>query len=223
MADASIRFGTPIAAPSAEQDRLRRAFDVALALMGLPVLALIGALLLVLNAYFNNGPLLYRQRRVGRYGVPFWLYKFRSMRPVDGVRRYDAPLETDRITPLGALLRRAKIDELPQLINVLRGEMSIIGPRPDALEHAKVFATCVPDYRLRHRVRPGITGLAQVELGYAEGIAATTRKVRADLDYIKRKSLRLDATILVRTVWVVLRPQRGLGIDTGFEVPLQDA
>ncbi len=127
------------------------------------------------------------------------------MRPGERLRAFDAPVENGRTPPLGAFLRRHRIDELPQFLNVLRGEMSLIGPRPDALEHAEILAAAIPRYRQRLAVRPGITGLAQVRHGYAVGLAQTAAKARSDLVYIRARTVRLDLLILWATVRLVLR------------------
>lgn len=184
----------------------KRAADIAVSLAILPVVLLVGLFLLLANPFANPGTLLFRQQRMGRDCRPFTAYKFRSMRPESEVsRRADDPLEAHRITPLGARLRRMRLDELPQIVNVLKGDMSLIGPRPDFYDHACVYVETIPGYRLRHVVRPGISGLAQTEIGYVQGIEATRRKVRADLHYIANSSLRLDAWIFWRTLVVVLR------------------
>jgi len=142
---------------------------------------------------------------MGRGGEPFTLLKFRTMTPTEALTRgpHD-PVETDRITPLGGLLRRSRLDELPQFLNVLAGDMSVVGPRPDFWDHAIHYAETVPGYRQRHRVRPGITGLAQIDGGYAEGIEATVQKTAHDLEYIARFGMRLEGYILWRTIVVVL-------------------
>lgn len=193
----------------------QRLFDIALALAALPLLALVAAGLVVLNPALNSGPLIYRQRRMGWRGRPFTILKFRSMRPAPGLRAFGAPVESHRTPPLGAFLRRHRIDELPQVINVLRGEMSIVGPRPDALEHAKLCAAIIPGYAARTLVRPGITGLAQVTCGYAVGLMATAEKTRFDLHYIRARTLRLDALILWQTLAVVLRGGAGAAVSAG--------
>ena len=184
--------------------RVKAVADVAGALLLLPLFAVLGALLLVLNPAFNPGPLFYRQTRMGMGQVPFTTLKFRTMRVAMAERGPADPVEVDRITPLGGLLRRTGLDEVPQAINVLRGEMSLIGPRPDCLHHARVFLSEIPEYRLRFRVRPGLSGLAQVRLGYAVGTDATRAKAQADLDYIARAGFALDAHIVWRTVLTVL-------------------
>lgn len=184
----------------------KRAFDVALSLVLLPVMILCALVLVVVNPFCNRGPLFFTQTRMGRGCAPFVAIKFRTMRPATSAARdADAPLETDRITPLGAFLRKSRIDELPQVLNVLRGDMSLIGPRPDYFDHAVRYLEVVPGYRERHVVRPGISGLAQTELGYAEGVEATRRKVRADLYYITHQSAKLELFIFWRTLSVILR------------------
>ena len=182
----------------------KRLFDLAAALSLLPLLGLVIAVLWALNPLFNPGPLIFRQERMGRGGQAFTMIKLRTMRPGPAARGPEAPLETGRITPLGALLRRVRLDELPQILNMLRGEMSFVGPRPDCMSHALEFVTSIPGYRARHAVRPGLTGLAQVSLGYAEGAAATREKVRADLAYIAAASWATDLRILGATAAVIL-------------------
>jgi lipopolysaccharide/colanic/teichoic acid biosynthesis glycosyltransferase len=159
----------------------------------------------LLNPVLNPGPLLFAQERLGRDGRPFRMLKFRTMRPAGAdARRPGGAVEADRITPLGAVLRRTRIDELPQFANILAGEMSLVGPRPDWLDEARLYEATVPGYAERHRVRPGISGLAQVETGYAEGQEMTREKVRHDLRYIRDASWRQEMRILARTVRVVL-------------------
>src|SRR5690606_28915313 len=114
------------------------------------------------------------------------------------------PLETNRVTPLGRLLRRWRLDEVPQFLNVLLGQMSVIGPRPDLWEHAVHFLDTVPGYGARYNLRPGITGLAQVSSGYAEGTQATIEKTKADRQYIWSLGYRTELLVLIRTVLVVL-------------------
>ncbi|MEM7520345.1 MAG: sugar transferase [Pseudomonadota bacterium] len=182
----------------------KRAFDICVALLLVPVLAAWGTIIFTLNPFLNPGPLLYRQARMGRGCAPFFALKFRSMRPASAISRgADDPLETDRITVLGRFIRKSRIDELPQIINVLRGDMSLIGPRPDYFEHAAQFVEEVPGYRARHTVRPGISGLAQTELGYIEGISATRKKVAADHYYIENSGFAMDTWIVWRTLLVV--------------------
>jgi lipopolysaccharide/colanic/teichoic acid biosynthesis glycosyltransferase len=204
--DSRLAFGGPVSL-SRKQAFLvgKRAFDIVFSLLLLPVVVLFALMLLALNPVFNRGPLFYRQQRMGQFCKPFTIYKFRSMTPAGAVKRSaNCPLETDRITPLGRFIRQVRIDELPQLLNVLKGDMSLIGPRPDFAEHAETYVDTVPGYLDRHVAKPGISGLAQVRLGYIEGESATRRKARIDNFYIKNMGLRLEAWIFVQTVAVVL-------------------
>ncbi|MEW2919670.1 sugar transferase [Ruegeria sp. ANG10] len=198
---------TPASAPGSFFALAKRAFDLLLSVFVLlPLVVIFGIVLLVLNPIWNKGPLVFSQVRMGKNCEPFTAYKFRSMRPAKKIERgADCPLEEDRITPLGRFLRKSRIDELPQIINVFKGEMSLIGPRPDYIEHAREYMSLVPGYQARHLVRPGISGWAQVELGYIEGTDATRRKVQADLYYIANTGLIMEAWIVWRTVSIMLR------------------
>nr|WP_281242702.1 sugar transferase [Citreimonas salinaria] len=184
----------------------KRSFDVVVSILLLPLLLICAVALLALNPFYNRGPLFFLQTRMGRNCKPFKAIKFRSMRPAERLSRgADGPLDADRITPLGSFLRKTRIDELPQIINVLRGDMSLIGPRPDYFSHARRYLREIPGYKSRHVVRPGISGLAQTELGYAVGIEATRRKVQADLYYITNTNMRLELWIFWRTLTVVAK------------------
>lgn len=183
----------------------KRAFDILIALVALPFILATAMILLVVNRVWNAGPLFFLQTRMGQNCQPFRAIKFRTMRPThEIIRGPDDPLESDRITPLGQFLRRSRIDELPQCFNVLFGQMSLIGPRPDYWDHAIHYLDFIPGYRQRHVVRPGITGLAQVDGGYAEGVNATVEKTRLDLRYIRRSGLAMEFYVLWRTIVVVL-------------------
>lgn len=183
----------------------KRLFDVCVALVLLPVLVGFAVALVVLNPFVNAGPLFFVQERMGRGCRPFHALKFRTMSVVNASSRgaFD-PVEAERITPFGRALRRLRIDELPQILNVLRGEMSMIGPRPDAIAHARTYLQQVPFYADRYAIRPGISGYAQTEIGYVEGMAALRRKVAADLYYLDHASWRLDLWIVWRTLAVIL-------------------
>lgn len=183
----------------------KRFFDIVVSLALLPVMLLLMAVLPLLNPFFNRGRLFFVQERMGRDCVPFRAIKFRTMTHADRIqRRHDEPIETGRITRLGRFLRKTRLDELPQILNVLKGEMSLIGPRPDYYEHACKYAEIIPGYRARHAVRPGISGLAQVGLGYAEGVEATRAKTAVDHYYIEHAGFRMDAAVALRTVRAVL-------------------
>jgi lipopolysaccharide/colanic/teichoic acid biosynthesis glycosyltransferase len=187
---------------------LKRAFDIVAASIALAVLSpflLFIALIIVLG---SPGPALFLQRRGGVFGRPFLIYKFRTMSTVDDGRIvYQAVQNDPRLTRLGAILRELCIDELPQLINVVRGEMSLVGPRPHAVAHDDVFAGIDPRYPRRRRARPGLTGLAQVS--GCRGLAADAASVRArtgfDIQYVDNWSLWLDLKIVFKTVLILLR------------------
>ncbi|MBE0412427.1 sugar transferase [Yoonia sp.] len=198
--------------PRVQKPRLalsKRLFDVAGAIMLLLPLGVSALLLCLLNPLFNRGPLFFVQERMGFRCVPFAAFKFRTMTAPNGHARgaFDA-LETDRITVLGRIMRKMRIDELPQIINVLRGQMSLIGPRPDHFEHACVYLRTVPGYCARHDVLPGISGFAQTEVGYVDGLDGVHRKVAADLYYIAHATLAFDLWIAWRTL-VVIATHRG--------------
>jgi exopolysaccharide biosynthesis polyprenyl glycosylphosphotransferase len=159
----------------------------------------------------SSGPVLFRQKRVGLNGDAFILYKFRSMR-MDAEAKTGAVWATrddPRVTPIGKWLRRLRLDELPQLLNVVRGEMSIVGPRPERPEFVRTLSEQIPFYRQRHCVRPGITGWAQINYKYGETLEDTIVKLEYDLYYIKNLSPSLDAYILFHTLKVMLFSQSG--------------
>lgn len=183
---------------------VKRLFDVVLSLLLLPLLLLMITVLVCVNPWLNPGPLFYVQIRMGRERRAFAMIKFRSMRRARARRGADDHLELDRISPFGGLLRKSRIDELPQILNVLRGDMSLIGPRPDVFAHARVFCRQVPGYRERHALRPGISGLAQVEHGYAEGVDATCEKASLDLLYIENLGFRQECYVFVKTIGTIL-------------------
>lgn len=186
---------------------MKRLFDVAAASGALLVLfpVLIGIWIAV--RLESRGPGFFRQRRGGYQGRPFHIFKFRTMRACEDTSIAQAKQGDDRTTRLGAFLRRTSLDELPQLINVLLGDMSIVGPRPHALAHDRQFATLDRRYMGRYRARPGITGLAQVS--GSRGPTDTSEKILQrmgfDLRYVSQWSWLMDLSILARTVLVVLR------------------
>lgn len=195
-------------AEGAAKRRLKLAFDFLAAslilLLAAPVM-LACALAIVLEDGWRSS-VFFRQVRVGRNGRHFRLVKFRSMREdaeSDGVARW-ARSDDDRITRVGRFLRKTRLDELPQLFNVLRGEMSLVGPRPERPEFVKDLARQIPYYEQRHAMRPGITGWAQLCYPYGASVRDAQEKLKFDLYYIKNHTLQLDVTILLRTVEVVL-------------------
>lgn len=186
----------------------KRSFDLLGAVILMMPLALAVLALVVLNPWMNRGGLFFVQERMGQNGRAFRAWKFRTMSEAKTIERgaFD-PLDSHRITPLGNLLRRSRLDELPQVLNVFRGEMSLIGPRPDYFPHAVVYCDTVPGYRRRHTVKPGISGYAQTEVGYVDGLEGVRAKVAADLYYVRHASLRFDLWITWRTLAVVLGRQ----------------
>jgi exopolysaccharide biosynthesis polyprenyl glycosylphosphotransferase len=186
--------------------RLKRLMDLLLASLGLllsiPILFL-AAIAIKLD---SPGPVILRQWRVGRMGKPFQLLKLRSMSADaerDGRPRWATPGDP-RITRIGRVLRKLHLDETPQFVNILRGEMSFVGPRPERREFVDELTSCIPYYYLRHFVPPGLTGWAQVNFPYGASIRDARRKLQFDLFYIRNASPWLDLKILLRTVKVVL-------------------
>lgn len=184
----------------------QRLSNALLALVGLVLAAPIMLLTAIAVRLSSPGPVFYRQTRVGVNGSTFTLYKFRSMRA-------DAEADTGavwasrndpRVTPLGRILRKLRIDELPQLVNVLEGEMSMVGPRPERPEFVQSLSEQIPYYRQRHCVRPGITGWAQINYKYGDTVEDTMRKLEYDLYYIKNMSFSLDTYIILHTIKAML-------------------
>lgn len=181
--------------------------DRLLALVGLIVLAPLLLLVAGVVKLSSSGPVIYKQQRIGRFGRRFTIFKFRSMSerhagefmPEDGLAPGGVE-GLDRRTPVGRFLRRSGLDELPQLVNVLRGDMSLVGPRPERPVYDDKFKTDVSDYRLRSRVRPGITGLAQIS--GLRGQTCVKERTIYDNVYAEKKSLALDVGILAQTPFV---------------------
>ena len=188
--------------------RLKRASDVLLSL-GLLVLASPVMLLTALAIRLESpGPVIYRQDRVGLHEKEFTVYKFRSMRQdAEKNGAVWASVNDSRVTRLGRFIRKARIDELPQLLNVLKGDMSFIGPRPERMAFVRELKKTIPYYSLRHTVKPGLTGWAQVSYPYGATEEDARRKLEYDLYYIKNISLLLDLHIIFKTIGVVLFPR----------------
>lgn len=180
----------------------KRCFDLGVSVLILPALCLVGVVLLLVNPLLNPGPLLYRQVRIGHRGQTFVMYKFRTMRSAQDSARY-ADAERHRIPRFGRVLRRYRLDELPQVVNVLRGEMSLIGPRPEQPEFVREYVQSLPGYTLRHMVRPGLSGLSQVRQGYTSDRPGTRRKLAFDLRYIRKSGFRMEAYVFWRTLVTV--------------------
>lgn len=186
----------------------RRAFDLVIAVVALVLVLPVLLAIAVAIRIDSPGPMLFRQTRGGIDGRPFRMYKFRTMTVTENDVAITQVTRGDpRITRVGRRLRQTSLDELPQLLNVIRGEMSLVGPRPHALQHDIEFGKIINGYALRSRVKPGITGWAQVHglRGETSTIEAIQRRVDFDNEYIANRNLRLDVFILVRTVREVLR------------------
>lgn len=192
--------------PRAGTLQLQTLYSTAIAVVGLVLAAPLMLVLAVLIRLTSPGPSLYRQRRVGRHGAVFTLFKFRSMYKdaEASTGAIWAAKDDPRVTPVGRFLRRSRLDELPQLFNVLRGEMSIVGPRPERPEFVATLGEKIPFYRQRHFVKPGITGWAQINYKYGETMEDTIRKLEFDLYYIKNLSPALDLYVMFHTLKVVL-------------------
>jgi lipopolysaccharide/colanic/teichoic acid biosynthesis glycosyltransferase len=181
-------------------------FDIAVSALALIVCAPLFALIALLICTAEGRPILFRQERVGRDGEPFTLFKFRTMRAQSAGQQPDIyTREGDpRVTPAGRWLRKLRLDELPQLWNVFKGDISLIGPRPEWIKCAERYEGTIPFYHFRHLVKPGITGWAQVNYPYGESDQDAVEKLKYDLYYIRNYSLKLDAMIVLKTVYTIL-------------------
>ena len=216
-------------APQAHsREGARRLLNIVVALVGILVTAVVMAVIAILVKLSSQGPVIYRQKRIGidrrslSYargnsrrkfdlgGQPFTLYKFRTMREAaaNGPQVWAAPGD-HRVTRIGRYLRACRLDELPQLFSVLTGEMNIVGPRPEQPDIFVELRELVEGYQRRQRVRPGITGLAQITLAYDRTIEDVQKKVRCDLDYIRRQSVLEDLKIMFLTLPVMLGRRGG--------------
>jgi len=182
-----------------------RFFDIVFSLVGLIGFFILAPFLWIVNLFVNKGSFFYTQERVGKNGVPFTIYKMRTM--VQNAEQNGAVFATtndSRITPFGKFLRKTRLDELPQFINVLNGDMAIIGPRPERPVFVEQIANAIPLYQTRHVIKPGLTGWAQVNYPYGSNLEDSLMKLRYDLYYIKHRSLFLDINIVVKTMSTVL-------------------
>jgi lipopolysaccharide/colanic/teichoic acid biosynthesis glycosyltransferase len=228
-ADRRIAPATSVAVPRDRSEIANRAVNVVLASLALVALSPVIVIVAIAVKLTSKGPVVYSQTRVGLDrrqtlvdalydrrkqdcgGMIFTIYKFRTMR-VDAERNSGAVWATrndPRVTKLGRILRRTRLDELPQLVNVLRGDMNIVGPRP---ERPSIFVRLredLPDYRLRQRARPGITGWAQINHSYDTSIDDVRAKIRYDLEYLERQCLAEDLKIMMKTVPVMLFRRSG--------------
>lgn len=184
----------------------KRLIDIFASIVGLLVLALIAPCVALANAILSPGPLFYQQTRVGKGGKSFRVVKFRSMIPnaEKGCGAVWASKNDDRITPVGHFLRKTRLDEIPQFLNVLKGEMSLVGPRPERPEFVAQLMKQIPFYQARHAMRPGITGWAQVRYRYGNSVEDALIKLQYDLYYVKHQSVYLEISTIVKTAAVML-------------------
>ena len=188
------------------EKKLKRLMDILISLL----LLIISSPILIIAAAAikidSEGPVLFKQERLGQNGKPFKVLKFRSM--IKDAEKYTGPVwsqkDDPRVTRMGKFVRKARIDEIPQMINVLKGEMSLVGPRPEREFFVEKLSKEIPYYKRRLKVRPGVTGWAQIKHKYDETIEDVKIKLRYDLFYIENMSIRMDLKILLRTVYVVL-------------------
>ncbi len=192
--------------PNAALIGVQQAYSWMLAMMALVVAFPVMVAVAIAVKLSSPGPIFYRQTRVGLNGRNFTLYKFRSMgvNAEKGTGAVWATKNDPRVTPLGRWLRKLRLDELPQLFNVLKREMTMVGPRPERPEFVKMLSEKIPYYRQRHYVPPGITGWAQINHKYGDTIEDTEKKLEYDLYYIKRQSVVFDFYIMFQTVKVML-------------------
>lgn len=181
-----------------------RAVSLVAAVVGLALFAPLMVLIAVAIKLESPGPVFFIQAREGLHGTHFRLIKFRTMRSTTGATSEWGRDNSDRITRVGGWLRKFRLDELPQFLNILRGDLNLVGPRPHPVSNVPLFLAHIPYYALRSAVRPGVTGWAQVRYGYANTLEEETEKMRYDLFYIKHRSVGLDLRILFETVKIVL-------------------
>jgi lipopolysaccharide/colanic/teichoic acid biosynthesis glycosyltransferase len=182
-----------------------QSINVISSLFGTVLFVLVAPLLMLLNPFFNKGPLFYVQKRVGKNGKEFNLIKFRSM--VEDAEKNGARMsakDDQRVTPLGKLLRSSRMDELPQFWSVLKGEMNLIGPRPERKFFIDQWKDLLPQFESRNLIKPGITGWAQVKYPYGENIEDSAKKLEYDLYYLKNRSIILDIRIIYKTVYTMI-------------------
>ena len=208
---ASTGFGTALQGKSVviNKSRIKRCIDVLVASLAILVLAPVGLLIAASIKIESRGPALFWQLRYGRNRTSFYICKFRSMSVTESRGDFTQATRNDtRVTRIGRFLRRTSLDELPQLYNIVRGEMSLVGPRPHAIAMDDAFAEVISDFNDRHLVRPGLTGLAQVSgfRGPTEALEHIEYRVRHDRLYIDKWSVLLDMKIMVRTVFALTGP-----------------
>ncbi|MGQ0828441.1 MAG: sugar transferase [Bacteroidota bacterium] len=204
-------FGAPLIEISREimpawEQSVKRIFDIIISLFVLTVFSWVYIIVAIAVKISSKGPVFYSHERIGWHGKPFFIHKFRSMR-VDAEQNGPAlsSKEDPRITPLGKFLRKVRLDEIPQFYNVLIGEMSIVGPRPERQFFIEQITKIAPHYKHLHKVRPGITSWGQVKYGYAENVDQMVERLKYDIIYIENMSLSVDIKILIYTALIVIQ------------------
>ncbi|GET26747.1 sugar transferase [Prolixibacter sp. NT017] len=188
------------------QMNIKRLLDIFISIIGLIVLSPLSLGCIIGVRFSSPGPILYRQERIGRYGKPFIMYKFRSMYNDAEKNGPDLSSHNDeRITPFGRFLRKSHADEIPQFVNVLKGEMSVVGPRPERAFYIRKIEESAPHYRHLLRIRPGITSWGQVKYGYAENVTQMIERLQYDLIYLRNMSLYVDFKIIIYTAINILQ------------------
>lgn len=188
------------------QANTKRLLDVTISLSASVVIFPVFAILAILIKRSSKGPVIYKQERIGRYGKPFYIYKLRSM--VQDAERGTPALSSkndNRITPIGKFLRKTHLDEIPQFFNVLKGDMSLVGPRPERQYYIEQIVEHAPHYTLLHKLRPGITSWGQVKYGYASSVEEMLERLPYDMIYLKNISLYMDFKIMIHTVMVAFK------------------
>jgi putative colanic acid biosynthesis UDP-glucose lipid carrier transferase len=187
---------------------IKRISDIVLSIIILMLISPLMAFVAAAVKWTSPGPIIFKQRRYGLDGKQILVYKFRSMTVTeDGAKVQQATKNDNRVTPLGAILRKTSIDELPQFVNVLQGRMSIVGPRPHAVAHNEMYRKLIKGYMVRHKVKPGITGWAQVNgyRGETDTLDKMDGRIKFDLDYLRNWSIMLDLYVIYKTIRVVLK------------------
>jgi exopolysaccharide biosynthesis polyprenyl glycosylphosphotransferase len=204
-------FGAPLIQINTEimpewQFFLKRLLDISVAVLALVLLAPLYLVLAILVKLSSPGPIIFKQERIGQYNRPFHIYKFRSMCADAEAKGPKLSREGDpRITPIGRFMRKTRMDELPQFVNVIKGDMSLVGPRPERQYYIDQIIRVAPHYRHLQKVKPGITSWGQVKYGYAENVEEMVQRLKYDVLYIENMSLAIDFKIMAYTLLIILK------------------